>query len=120
MPEDRRRGLLALAKAFDVPVFEDDCYADLTFNGKRPPALHALDEDGRVIYCGSFSKTVAPALRVGYLVGKEDYLTRAIQTYLRAHGTSSNPECDEVFIIQHSRPLHPNVLLTNALRARLT
>ena len=56
MPEDRRRGLLALAKKFDVPVFEDDCYADLTFDGKRPPALHALDDDGRVIYCGSFSK----------------------------------------------------------------
>ena len=60
MPEDRRLGLLALAKAFDVPVFEDDCYAD-PFDGKRPPALHALDDDGRVIYCGSFSKTVAPA-----------------------------------------------------------
>ena len=78
MPEDRRRTLLALAKAFDVPVFEDDCYADLTFNGKRPPALHALDEDGRVIYCGSFSKTVAPALRVGYLVAKRDFLARAL------------------------------------------
>ncbi|MEC7705001.1 MAG: PLP-dependent aminotransferase family protein, partial [Pseudomonadota bacterium] len=78
MPEDRRRGLLALAKAFDVPVFEDDCYADLTFDGNRPPALHALDEDGRVIYCGSFSKTVAPALRVGYLVARQDFLARAI------------------------------------------
>ena len=78
MPEDRRRGLLALAKKFDVPVFEDDCYADLTFDGKRPPALHALDEDGRVIYCGSFSKTVAPALRVGYLVARQDFLARAV------------------------------------------
>ena len=78
MPEDRRRGLLALAKVFDVPVFEDDCYADLTFDGKRPPALHALDEDGRVIYCGSFSKTVAPALRVGYLVARKDFLARAV------------------------------------------
>lgn len=78
MPEDRRRALLALAKAFDVPVFEDDCYADLIFDGKRPPALYALDEDGRVIYCGSFSKTVAPALRVGYLVAKRDFLARAL------------------------------------------
>ena len=78
MPEDRRRALLALAKAFDLPVFEDDCYADLTFDGNRPPALHALDEDGRVIYCGSFSKTVAPALRVGYLVAKRDFLARAL------------------------------------------
>ena len=35
MPEDRRRGLLTLTKKFDVPVFEDDCYADLTFDGNR-------------------------------------------------------------------------------------
>ena len=78
MPEERRRSLLALAKKFDLPIFEDDCYADLIFDGKRPPALHALDKDGRVIYCGSFSKTVAPALRVGYLVAKKDFLERAL------------------------------------------
>jgi 2-aminoadipate transaminase len=68
MPVERRREMLALAKAFDVPIFEDDCYADLVFAGKRPPAIHALDDDQRVIYCGTFSKTIAPALRVGYLV----------------------------------------------------
>ncbi|MEO9874602.1 MAG: PLP-dependent aminotransferase family protein [Anderseniella sp.] len=67
MPVQRRREMLALAKAFDVPIFEDDCYADLVFAGARPPAIHALDDDQRVIYCGTFSKTIAPALRVGYL-----------------------------------------------------
>ena len=68
MPVERRRDMLALAKAYNVPVFEDDCYADLVFSGERPPAIHALDDDQRVIYCGTFSKTIAPALRVGYLV----------------------------------------------------
>lgn len=68
MPEARRHEMLALAAQYDVPIFEDDCYADLTFDQTRPPALHALDRDGRVIYCGTFSKTIAPALRVGYLV----------------------------------------------------
>lgn len=68
MPESRRLEMLALAKRFDVPIFEDDCYADLIFDGKRPKALHALDQDGRVIYCATFSKTIAPALRVGYLI----------------------------------------------------
>lgn len=68
MPVERRREMLALAKAYDVPIFEDDCYADLVFSGARPPAIHALDDDQRVIYCGTFSKTIAPALRVGYLV----------------------------------------------------
>ena len=68
MPVERRRQMLELSRRFDVPIFEDDCYADLVFSGSRPPAIHALDEDGRVIYCGTFSKTIAPALRVGYLV----------------------------------------------------
>jgi len=68
MPVERRKQLLALSKQFDVPIFEDDCYADLVFSGTRPPAIHALDTEGRVIYCGTFSKTIAPALRVGYLV----------------------------------------------------
>lgn len=68
MPVARRRGMLALAKQFDVPIFEDDCYADLVFSGTRPPSIKALDTEGRVIYCGTFSKTIAPALRVGYLV----------------------------------------------------
>jgi len=68
MPESRRLELLALAKGFNIPIFEDDCYADLIFEGNRPKAIHALDEDGRVIYCATFSKTVAPALRVGYLI----------------------------------------------------
>ncbi|KMW57815.1 Valine--pyruvate aminotransferase [Candidatus Rhodobacter oscarellae] len=68
MPIARRREMLALAARFDVPIFEDDCYADLVFSGERPPALHALDTEGRVIYCGTFSKTIAPALRLGFLV----------------------------------------------------
>jgi 2-aminoadipate transaminase len=68
MPVERRREMLALAKRFDVPIFEDDCYADLVFTGDRPPAIRALDDEGRVIYCATFSKTIAPALRVGYLV----------------------------------------------------
>lgn len=68
MSRERRLELLALAREHDMPIFEDDCYADLMWSGERPPAIHALDEDGRVLYCGTFSKTVAPALRVGYLV----------------------------------------------------
>lgn len=68
MPIERRQEMLALAKQYDVPIFEDDCYADLVFSGERPRAIHALDDDNRVIYCGTFSKSIAPALRVGYLV----------------------------------------------------
>lgn len=78
MPESRRHEILALARRFGVPVFEDDCYADLTFDGTRPKAFRALDTEGQVIYCGSFSKTVAPALRVGYLVADWEILSQLI------------------------------------------
>ena len=68
MSEARRLEILAIAARHDLPIFEDDCYADLVFSGQRPRAFQALDPDGRVVYCGTFSKTVAPALRVGFLV----------------------------------------------------
>jgi 2-aminoadipate transaminase len=68
MPVERRHQMLALASKYNVPIFEDDCYADLIFDGTRPPAIHALDTENRVIYCGTYSKTIAPALRVGYLI----------------------------------------------------
>ncbi|WP_425406841.1 PLP-dependent aminotransferase family protein [Hwanghaeella sp.] len=68
MSRDRRLEMLQIARDYDVPIFEDDCYADLIWEGERPPAIHSLDTDGRVIYCATFSKTIAPALRVGYIV----------------------------------------------------
>jgi 2-aminoadipate transaminase len=61
-----------------VPVFEDDCYADLIWNGQRPPAIHALDTSGAVIHIGSFSKSIAPALRVGYIVAPWEILSRML------------------------------------------
>lgn len=78
MPESRRLELLALARAHGVPIFEDDCYAELTFDGTRPKAIRALDTEGQVIYCGSFSKTIAPALRVGYLTAEWEVLSRLL------------------------------------------
>ena len=79
MPEDRRHELLRLARAHGVPVFEDDCYAELTFSGDRPRSIRALDDGGgQVIYCGSFSKTIAPALRIGYLVADWPVLSRML------------------------------------------
>ena len=73
MPTERRREILAIARHVGVPIFEDECYSDLQWTGERPPTLRALDcadSEGQsvVIYCGSFSKSIAPALRVGYIV----------------------------------------------------
>ena len=64
---ERRHELLRIAAKHDIVIVEDECYADLVWSGERPPALYALDNDQRVIHIGTFSKTVAPALRVGYV-----------------------------------------------------
>ena len=69
MPLERRHQLLEVARRHGVAIFEDDCYADLVFDGSRPPTIRSLDVNGgQVVYCGSFSKTLAPALRLGYIV----------------------------------------------------
>jgi len=64
----RREQLIDLADQYDVPVFEDECYADLVWAGVRPASLYSIDTTSKVIHVGSFSKTIAPALRVGYVV----------------------------------------------------
>ena len=68
MSEARRAEILALSADYGVPIFEDECYADLVWEGKRPQALRGMASDDRVIHIGSFSKSIAPALRIGYLV----------------------------------------------------
>lgn len=82
LSEQRRAELLKLADDYGVPIFEDDCYADLIWNGQRPPALYAMSKTANVIHIGSFSKSVAPALRVGYIVAPWNVLSRiqAIKT----------------------------------------
>jgi 2-aminoadipate transaminase len=78
MSEARRRALLQVSEGYGVPIFEDDCYADLVWDGKRPPALYAMSETGGVIYIGSFSKSIAPALRVGYIVANWSVISRIL------------------------------------------
>jgi 2-aminoadipate transaminase len=78
LSRERRAELLKLADEYEVPIFEDDCYADLIWDGKRPPALYAMSNADNVIHIGSFSKSVAPALRVGYIVARWDILSRML------------------------------------------
>ena len=68
---DARRRLVELALEHDLLVLEDDPYGLVRFEGVAPPTLHELDGGDRVIYSSSFSKTVAPGVRVGYLVVPE-------------------------------------------------
>jgi 2-aminoadipate transaminase len=78
LPMERRQEMLRLAHAHGVLIFEDDCYADLTWSGQRPPAIFAMGEGGGVIHVGSFSKSIAPALRVGYVVAPWEVMSRML------------------------------------------
>src|SRR5205823_4018096 len=64
----RRRALLELAARYRVPVVEDDPYGELRYEGEPLPPLKALDDAGRVIYLGTFSKILNPGLRIGWVV----------------------------------------------------
>ena len=78
MPEVRRHKILEIAKKYNFLIFEDDCYADLTWDRTRPKSIYSLCNDERVIYCGSFSKSIAPALRVGYIIASWKVISKIL------------------------------------------
>jgi 2-aminoadipate transaminase len=97
LPLDRRRALIALAREYNVCIFEDECYADLLWDGiKAPPALYALDP-GCVLHIGSFSKCLAPALRLGYLIAQPDLMRRL----LPLKGDSGTGALDQMVVAEY-------------------
>jgi 2-aminoadipate transaminase len=82
----KRHQLVALAAEHGMTIFEDDPYVELRFSGETLPTMLSLDEADKVIYASSFSKTVCPGIRVGYLVGPEKLIARiaklATNTYI--------------------------------------
>jgi 2-aminoadipate transaminase len=117
LPLERRRELLKLSEDYGVPIFEDDCYADLIWDGRRPPALHAMCTDGRVIHIGSFSKSIAPALRVGYIVARWDILARMLALKTDAGSGALEQMVLAEFCTHHFGEHVPK--LTRGLRAKL-
>jgi len=117
MSEQRRAELLRLAHDHGVPIFEDDCYADLTWDGKRPPALYAMSDSRNVIHIGSFSKSIAPALRVGFIVAPWELMSRMLP--LKTDAGSGSLE--QMVLAEYCTPHFATHLpeLTRGLRAKL-
>ena len=67
MPDDKKRELVRLLAKQEIPLIEDDVYGDLAYDADRPTTLKTYDEKGLVLYCSSFSKTLAPGYRVGWI-----------------------------------------------------
>lgn len=102
MPLERRQALLALARKKNVVLFEDDHESELNFWGRPLPALKSLDRDGRVIYLGSLSKTLAHGLRLGFVVGQAELIRelRALRRLILRHIPSNNAHIAGLFIAQ--------------------
>ncbi|MCP6697161.1 PLP-dependent aminotransferase family protein [Pseudomonas donghuensis] len=92
MPEARKKALLTLAQRFDVAILEDDVYGDLAYTYPRPRTIKSFDEDGRVLLCSSFSKTLAPGLRIGWAAPGR-YLERVLHMkYISTGCTATQPQ----------------------------
>jgi 2-aminoadipate transaminase len=117
MPEARRAELLKLSQSYGVPVFEDDCYADLIWDGRRPPAIYAMSRTGGVIHIGSFSKSIAPALRVGFIVAPWEMLSRMLALKTDAGSGALEQMVLAEYCTPHFTTHVPK--LTRGLRAKL-
>ena len=97
LPLDRRHALIKLARDYNVAIFEDECYADMLWEGvEAPPALYALDP-GCVIHLWSFSKCLAPALRLGYIIAEWEIMRRL----LPLKGDSGTGALDQMIVAEY-------------------
>ncbi len=89
MPEENKRELVRMMADFDVPLIEDDVFGDLSFESDRPRMCKAYDKTGSVITVSSYSKTLAPGFRVGWVMGGRYHRAIMQQKQLNSSATSS-------------------------------
>jgi GntR family transcriptional regulator/MocR family aminotransferase len=100
MPTDRRKALLAAAKKNDFLIVEDDYELETNYVGQPLPALKSLDQEGRVIYVGSFSKTLFPGLRLGFVVASKAFIDemRGLRRLMVRHPPTNNQRSTAFFL----------------------
>jgi len=75
---ERRQAILEIVHKHSMPILEDDCYVDLRYRGDVQPSFRALDDSGIVVYVASYSKLLAPGLRLGYFTASPELMRRAL------------------------------------------
>lgn len=88
MPDDKKRQLATLTAARGVAVIEDDIYGDLHFGSRRPWPIKSFDRAGNVMLCSSFSKSLSPALRIGFVAAGRYHSAIALQKTISSGGTN--------------------------------
>jgi 2-aminoadipate transaminase len=115
LPEARRMQIIRIAQQFGLLIVEDDVYRDLSFEGDVPASFYALAQGKQVFSIGSFSKTLAPGLRLGWLVGSENSIEYCINCGVAQMGGGANPfvasmvaeYCRSGSLEKHVRGLRP-------------
>ncbi len=90
MSVKRRRKMIELAVKYNTPIFEDSPYSELIFEGDRMPAIKSFDTTGHVIYSGSFSKTLCPGLRIGWIAANKEIIQKHVYIKQRADLHTNN------------------------------
>ncbi len=78
LPTSRRREMLQLAEKYNVLILEDNPYFELRYSGEAVPSIKSMDADGRVIYAGSYSKVIAPGLRMGFVCANKEVISKLV------------------------------------------
>ncbi len=119
MPIARRTALLERASQSDIVIIEDDYESETNFVGPPTPALKSMDREARVLYVGSLSKTLAPGLRLGYLVGPAEFIreARALRRLMLRHPPTNNQRIIALFIARGHYDALAN-RMSQAYRAR--
>jgi 2-aminoadipate transaminase len=91
LSEVRRSDIIRLARRFGFLIVEDDVYRDLAFEGAVPPSFYALAAGQQVVSVGSFSKTLAPGLRLGWMLSAEETIQRCLDCGTTQMGGGANP-----------------------------
>jgi len=92
MPEKNKQDIVALLEKAKIPLIEDDVYGFLSYEQPRPKSAKSYDKTGNVIYCSSFSKTVAPGIRIGWMIPGRFTEQVAYQKFLDNISTAVHPQ----------------------------